>query len=332
MKTAFKSQNNKIVFKDVELPPLGANDIKLKIKACGICGTDIHTAVAPGADDQKFGHEISGVISEVGCGVKKLKVGDSVALDSATPCGHCDNCRNKNVHLCTDIQSIFYYGYFGFAEELISPAICAIKFDQLTFEEATLQEPLGVALDMVKLAEIKPGMNVLVIGLGPIGLMSLPLIKQAGANKIFVSDFKKQVKRFELAKHYGVEDYIDPSEQDLKNYQFNCRLDRVIVTAPPAVLPTAMEIISDAGIISYIGMGWSNPNVTFNADAFHFKKLQLRASFASPAHYGAEALELLKSKVVDPALFISHTFKLDDLGKAIEAAKSNSALKVVVQI
>ncbi len=332
MKTALKTQNGKVVYKDIQLPPMGPNDIKVKVKACGICGTDIHSSLPAGKTEQKFGHEISGIIAEMGCGVKNLKIGDAVALDSATPCGACDNCRNKKVHLCTDIQSFFYYDYFGFAEEIVVPAICAVKFKGMSFAAATLQEPLGVALDMVKLADIKPGMNVLIIGIGPIGAMAMPLVRLAGANKIFVSDYKSMTKRFELAKHFDVADYIDPSEQKLADYKFNCRIDCVLVTAPPAVLPDAMDVISDAGIISYIGIGWDKAKITFDADKFHFKKLQLRASFASPAHYGAEALDLLERKIVDPDIFISHIFKFDEMDKALEAAKSKDAIKVVVEL
>lgn len=329
MKTAFRTPGGEIVIKESFLPPVKAQDVKIKITACGICGTDIH---AKPAREEGFGHEIVGIVTETGSAVTHVKTGDIVAVDSATPCGHCDHCRNCRPDLCTDIQSFFYYGFFGFAEELLVPGICAFHYHpaKLTPAQASLHEPLGVALDMTKLADIKPGMNVLVIGAGPIGLMAQALAKQHGAGKIFVSDFKQFSFRYQAAQAIGCDGWIDPAKEALTDYRFGCDIERILVTAPPALLPAAIKIAAPTAIISYIGIGWDKADITFNADDFHFKKLQLRASFASPAHFGAEAIRLLEERVIDPDWIISHTYQFADLARALETAKSAAAGKVVI--
>ena len=328
MRAAFR-KGKSIVIRDTVLPPLQTGQIRLKVDACGVCGTDVHSSSEA---EEQFGHEIAGTILECGNGVTTLREGQRVVLDSATPCGRCDACRNAVQELCTDIQSIWFVPSFGFAEEMIAPAICAIPYEGLTPEVACLQEPLGVALDMVRLAEITPESNVLIMGQGPIGLMATALVKRAGARRIFVSQTASRTKRVALAGQFGADLCLDPAVTDLATYDFGCKIDRLLVTAPPKVLPTAFKAASKGAIISFIGIAFGEAtNVTFDVDAFHFKKLQLRASFASPAQFGPRALQCLKEGVVDGEAMVTHRFPLDQLGEAIRVSLSDpGAVKAVI--
>lgn len=330
MRSAFKTKNDGIVIKDFQLRAINPDELRLKVDACGICGSDLHYD-GEIAEDVQFGHEITGTVLETGSSVSGFKIGDKVALDSATPCGRCDNCRNKRQDLCSNVQSFFCINSFGFAEEMLAPAICAMHYSGLSPEIASLQEPLGVAIDVFKLTDITADSNVLVIGMGPIGLMVLALVKNAGAHRVFASDFRNRTRRNDLAMKIGADGWHDPSETALAEYDFGCQIDRIIVTAPPVALPSAFAVAAKGAIISYIGIGGSGrENCTFDADAFHFKKLQLRASFASPALYGPLALQYLKEGVIDGESMISHRFKLGDMAEAMQVAKSPESLKVVV--
>lgn len=329
MKSAFKTKDNGIVVKDYQLRELNPDELRIKVEACGICGTDLHAGKTD--KDIQFGHEIAGIIMEKGSEVDNFEVGEKVVLDSATPCGHCDNCRNTDQDLCCDIQSFFMIQSFGFAEEMLVPAICAMRYEDLSPEVACLQEPLGVAIDVFKLADISIDSNVLVIGAGPIGLMAAALVKRAGAHKMFVSDFKNRNSRYSLAEKIGIDGWHDPSETPLAEFDFGCNIDRIIVTAPPVVLPSAFAVATKGAIITFIGIGGKGrENITFDADAFHFKKLQLRASFASPALYGPIALKYLREGVIDGESFISGKYSLEQMAEAMEAANAPDALKVVV--
>jgi threonine dehydrogenase-like Zn-dependent dehydrogenase len=230
-------------------------------------------------------------------------------------------------------KKFFCIDSFGFAEEMLAPAICAIPYRDLSPEVACLQEPLGVAIDIFKLTEIGPDSNVLVMGQGPIGLMALALADKAGARKVFASDFKKRKRRYELALEFGADAWIDPSETPLDKFDYGCDIDRIIVTSPPLSLPSAFSVASNDAVISFLGIGGAGKNsCSFDADAFHFKKLQLRASFASPALYGPLALQYLKEKVIDGESIVSRCFDLDKIADAMKfAAEDAAAVKVVVK-
>ncbi len=162
MRAAFR-KGRTLRLRDIQLPALETGQIRLQVEACGVCGTDVHSA---SEDEEQFGHEVAGTVLETGAGVTGFEVGQRVVLDSATPCGRCNACRNGVQELCTDIQSIWFVPSFGFAEEMIAPAICAIAYEGLAPEVASLQEPLGVALDLVRLADITPESNVLIMAQG----------------------------------------------------------------------------------------------------------------------------------------------------------------------
>lgn len=326
MIAAYK-RNKEVILKEKHPRALNPREIRLKVEACGICGTDLF---GEEEDFSPFGHEVAGEIIECGRGIDYLRVGQKVVIDSATPCGRCSSCKDGKQELCEDIQSIFYLEEFGFAEEMIAPGESAIPYKELSPSVATLQEPLGVAIDMVRLGEINKDSNVLIIGQGPIGLMAAALVKQANAKRIFISDFKEKSARIELAMKWGADECIDP--KDLAAYDFNCLIDRILVTAPPPTLNQAFNIACKGAIISFIGIGHGDAAFCrFDANAFHFKKLQLRASFASPALFGPQALGYLIDGTVKGVELISHTFSLKQIKDAMDTARESfDALKVVV--
>lgn len=331
MKVAYQ-KGAMIGLKDIPVPAPGPDQVRIKVTACGICGTDLHPNPGAAGRENLFGHEIAGTVTALGPGVRHLKVGQKVALESSTPCGRCAACHDARQELCPDLQSFFYIGSFGFGEEMIAPAISAIPCEDLPPDVACLSEPLGVAIDMVRLADIQPTSNVLLMGLGPIGLMALALVRRMGARRVFVSAFARSKVRVEAARRLGADGIFDPSQTPLAKVDFGCRIDRVLVTAPPPALGDAMQVACKGGIISFIGIGHDEQAFCrFNANDFHFKKLQLRASFASPALYTPLALQYLREGVVDGPSLISHRFPLDRMAEAMAtAANSAVALKVVV--
>jgi len=328
MEVAFRNKDH-VILKEMASTEPKVNQIHLRIDACGICGTDIHDNDTTA---HRFGHEIAGEILSIGPGVTDLHIGQKVVLDSATPCGRCFMCKNGRQELCTDIQSFYYMDEFGFAEEMNAPAISAIPYDGLDPAVATLQEPLGVAIDLCRLSDITRDSNVLVIGQGPIGLMATALVRMQGARRLYVSDFASKYARKNFAESLDIDGFIDAETIDLKDFCKSRAIDRILVTAPPPIIRTAIDIATKGAIISYIGIGYgSSATLTFDANEFHFKKLQLRASFASPAMFGPLALSYLSEGRIQGEALVSHRFPLIEIEKALSVASHNpDALKVVV--
>ncbi|MBN1554724.1 MAG: alcohol dehydrogenase catalytic domain-containing protein [Phycisphaerae bacterium] len=331
MKTAYQTAT-RVEIRDVQLPSVDQHEIRVRIDACGVCGTDLHVPPEDADTFKPFGHEIACEILEMGAAVRDLQVGQKVVLESSSACGRCENCRDTRQELCTNVQHYWTGGPLGFGEEMISPAICAVPYAGISPEVASLSEPLGVAIDLVRLADITTRSNVLLLGAGPIGLMALSLVRRRGARKIFVGEFRRQKARWDTALTFGADAVFDPTETPITEYDFGCPIDRILVTAPPKTVPACMKIAAKGAIISYIGIEWgSSAGCTFDANDFHFKKLQLRASYASPALYTPQALRYLEEGVIDGEALISHRVSLSELPRGLEIARNDpAALKVIV--
>lgn len=302
--------------RDIPVPEPQENEVLVEIMACAVCGSDIHTAENEAKEFASFGHEIAGIVVKKGANSRRFCEGDKVVIESSTFCHVCDNCRNGRIDLCTQGISILDdLEVSGYSDYMVVPEQALIKFDGLKFREAALAEPLGVALDLIHTAQIELNDEVLVAGLGPIGLMSIALAKACGARNVYaVQRTEKSRARIELAKKLGATDVIITSKTDLSSFPFPKKgINKLLVTAPPKVLPDMIDIAAYGAIIVYLGIDMENGMVTFDANKFHFKKLQLRASFAAPALWLPKAIELLKDKVIDPGKFITHTFKLEQI-------------------
>ena len=314
--------------RETDIPEPGENQVLLDVRACAVCGTDMHTAESDADIFQSFGHEIAGVVVENGPGSYRFRAGDKVVVESGTFCHVCENCRNGRPDLCTNGLSILdYVEISGYADYMLAPEQALVAFDGLDFKEAALAEPLGVALDLFYTTGIELNDDVAVVGLGPIGLMTIALAKAAGARNIYAIQRSKRSKaRIELARKLGATDVILTEDTDLSNYNFpRGGVNKIMITAAPSVIPDMMKIAVYGSIIGFLGIDLQHGDITFNANDFHFKKLQLRASYAVPALWFPRALELLKSKVVDPKDFITQTFPLEDTEQYFRKQKEDSS-------
>lgn len=326
---AFYRGVDDVILRTVCLGKVSPLEAVLKVDACGICGTDINAILRGSPDYTPVGHEVAGRVVDADGQVTSRKA----VLESSTACGRCPACRNGQAELCTDIKSFFAGSHFGIAERMPAPEISVLEYDGLSPEVACLAEPLGVAVDLCEVAGIGPRSVVLVTGLGPIGLMAVRLAKLAGAAKIYASTFSGREKRNALALELGADELLFEDEKPLSDRKLDPAPDRILSTTPPSTVGCCVAAAARGAVITYIGVGHGGVDrITLPADDFHFKKLQLRGSFASPALRTPIALDLLRSGRVEGEKFISHRFPLSAAGEAVRTAclDKNNVIKVVV--
>jgi L-iditol 2-dehydrogenase len=331
-RSAYMRSPWEVEVRDVELPDTPPDDhVLIQVEACGICGSDLNNAQDGMESWQPYGHEVAGRIVKVGAHCGNLQPGDKVVLESSGFCGTCDSCRNGRVDLCNKAPNFWQAGpSLGFSDYMVAPACCVVKYDGLTPEVACLTEPAGVAMDMVRTADIQFGHLVCLVGPGPIGLMAIPLAIRSGAERVVCIGKPSNRQRLAVARQLGAETIeMDTAVADLK--ELHRQFDRVLMTAPVQYLPDTLQLLAYGGILTYIGFG-SNGVIRFDANDFHLRKLQLRASFASPALYYPIVLGLLKNGTIPGDLLISHKVKLADIAGAMHTCRydKGSSVKVVV--
>jgi L-iditol 2-dehydrogenase len=307
-------------------PPPGW--LLLRVEACGICGTDLTEAVRR-ADWAPFGHEIAGVVEAVGHGVEHLPPGMRVALESASFCGRCELCRNGRVDLCNRAPNFWGQAAMGFSQFMLAPACCAVPYESLEPDEACLAEPAGVAYDLVKVADIRLGDKVCVVGPGSLGLMAVVLAQRSGAQVVHCLG-RTPGHRLRVACDLGAVTVASTAWDRVP--MLHRFFDHVLLTAPVQFIPPALALLAYEGRLTYIGIGPGDGTISFDANDFHFRKLQLRASFASPAVYFPRVLGLLRADILPAQKFISHRFALADIGAALALLRDrkDETVKVVI--
>ena len=312
-----------------ELPPPGW--ARIRVEACGVCGSDLLAATSA-AEFKPIGHEIAGVVEALTPETTPhVDVGQAVALESGSFCGRCDLCRDGRVDLCNKTPGFWGQPAMGFSRWMQAPIHCLVPYQGLTAEVACLAEPVGVAVDMVRTAQIQLGQRVCLVGPGPIGLAAGALALRTGAASLTVISRPGADARLALARSMGGEVVELESLADLPG-DLRRRFDHVLMTAPVEEIPAALDLLGYGGIMTFIGMGHGDRRVCFDGDGFHMRKLQLRASFASPAVYLPTALRMLACGAVPGEAMISHRFGLRQTGEALRTARFDraSAIKVVV--
>lgn len=326
--------------RDLPAPDPGPGEVVVRVTACGICGTDLHF-VHHNRDWTPLGHEVVGTIAAVGPRVEHWREGEAVIVENHTACGVCDACKNGRALYCTQLTS-YMDDRAGLADYLRVREDMVQRYDAaaLTPPQAALAEPLTVALDLLQRADPDLNDEVVVLGPGAIGLMLTRLAKLRGARRVFLVGSTRATPRgrhrLAVGLQMGADVVLSEAEDDVAaaiRAAVPEGVPRVLVTAPPRTLPLAFEMARFGAVIGLIGIEFgAGAEVTFDVNAFHFKKLQLRASHAIPNHYFPVALDLLARRAVDPDPVLSHTFGLDDYERAFRAAADadQATVKVVV--
>ncbi len=324
MKALTLTEYKKFEFGEVDPPRIGPDDVLVEVRACGICGSDIHGM--DGSTGRRIppiimGHEASGVAKAVGENVTNCKPGDRVAFDSMTYCGECATCKSGKTHLCPDrmvlgVSCGDYRRHGAFAELIAVPAqlICGIP-EELSFEEAAFGEPVSVALHAVEIVGAKPGETAVVVGAGLIGLLVIQALKDAGCEKVFAVDL--DAGRLETARELGADETFLSSEESVakKIIGLTGGQGADIAMEVVGITPTtrlAIACVRKGGRVGCVGN--IQANVEFPLQEVVTREISILGSCAAGQQYPV-ALEKIASGRIRVKPLISATVPLEEGGE-----------------
>lgn len=259
MKAAVLYGNEDIRYDDYETPVVKPGMVKVRVRATGICGSDVPRVLNNGAHYYPIvlGHEFSGDVVEVGEGVTTVKVGDTVSGAPLVPCMKCDDCQQGNFALCKHYGFIGSHDQGSFAEYVVMPEINAVKYDpSIPYEQAAMFEPSTVALHGILCNDYKGGECTAIFGCGTIGIFTLQWAKIMGAKKLVAFDIDDG--RLALAKRMGADEVVNTKTEDFKKRGMEITEGKGFkycfeAAGNPATMHMAFELASNKANVCFIG-------------------------------------------------------------------------------
>lgn len=307
---------------EVAVPQIAAGDVLVKVRAALTCGTDVKVfrrgyharMIVPPA---LFGHELAGDVVSVGEAVTKFRPGDRIVAANSAPCGECHYCRKGNQNLCSDL--LFNNG--AYAEFMRIPARIVERNtylvpDHVTYQDAALIEPLACVMKGVEESGLKPGDDVVVIGLGPIGLMFVRLAKVRGARVIAVGRRKTQVDRAarmgadELIISEGDTDVVEEVRQLTSGHGADVAIEAVGI---PETWEQAVRMVRRGGMVNFFGGCPNDSRVTLETSLLHYSEITCKASFHHTPALIQRALESVSRGEIRASDFVNRVEPLVNL-------------------
>lgn len=339
MRVATYYNNRDVRLEEMPVPEIGPGELLLRVEASGICGSDVMEWYRIQRAPMVLGHEVSGVVAQLGSRVQRFKEGDRLVVTHHVPCNSCHYCLSGHHTVCDTLrETTFEPG--GFSEYLRLPEINVDRgaFQMpagLPFDEASFAEPLACVYRGQKRANIQPGQSVLVLGSGLAGLLHINLARALGAGQIVATDMVDF--RLEAARRLGA-DFTFKATDDvparLREVNNGRLADLVIVStgAPPA-LKQALDSVERGGTVLFFAP--TEPGIELAVpvnEVFFRNDATLTTTYAGAPGDLATALEMISSSRVQVGGMISHRLGLEEAGLGFKlTAEARDSLKVIVQ-
>ncbi len=338
MKGAVFHGKHDIRIEEAPMPIIGDREVLIRVKACGICGTDVHIfegdeGAAATPPKTILGHEFAGVVEQVGKGVKSVRVGDRVCVDPNKLCNECYYCKSGIGHFCESMVGIGTTVDGGFAEYCAVPESQVYPFEgHIDFEKAAMCEPVACCLHGIDMCEIAPGDTVMVIGGGMIGLIMLQLAKLKGAARLILAEPIEEKRNH--AKRLGADICIDPTNENVKETLQCNGISRIhCVIECVGKVSTMEQAISYAGkksTVMFFGLAKPDESISVKPFELFKKEIVLKASFINP-YTQKRALELIASGRIDVSSMIYELAPLDELPLILGDPQRRSKGKYIIK-
>jgi L-iditol 2-dehydrogenase len=336
----YERADKAIEIRDVPVPGIGPEECLVKVKYCGICGSELHMYHGQlnvlARPPVVLGHEWTGKVVEVGECVQGFVVGDRVACETAAEtCGTCVYCRSGEYNLCPERRA------FGFAVDGAFTSYVRAKYtllhhipEAVSWEAATMAEPICVAYNaVIEKSHVRPGETVVVIGPGPVGLFSLQVARLAGAGTIIVTGTDRDRERLKLAAGLGADVIVNVSESDpadiVRNVGDGLGAHLVIDAAgvPPAV-KQSLDLVRRNGQITKIG--WSLAPLNLTLDEIVAKAITFKGAFSHTWKTWETCLELLRLGQIETEPLLSQVWPITRWEEAFEQLETLRAHKILL--
>ncbi len=318
---------------ELPCPTLNADDVRVKVAYCGLCGSDFHKVAGkknthPVRYPVALGHEISGVVAEVGENVKEFRVGDRVTVDPNWSCGKCRYCKEGKTSFCENGRGVVK----GLAEFVVSPEENVYHLpDSLPLRSAALSEPLACCLRGIDLLDVRQGETVALVGFGAIGTIMLQLLRKTGAGEIAVIEYNED--RRALAKELGADCFFASQDSEaILEYANTHIVDKVIeCVGSGAAQDTALKIAGRGATVVLFGVADSGARTEVSFyDAF-CKELTIKTSFVNP-HTTARAVRLLASGALNVEKILSAEIDMEGAAEEFLNPTLSRRGKVLVRV
>lgn len=320
---------------DVAEPAVGPGEVAVRIRAGGICGSDLHYYQHGGfgtvriREPMILGHEIAGEVAAIGDGVTGLTVGTRAAIDPSRPCYQCSFCRRAEYRHCTDMRFFgsamrFPHVQGGFREVVVVPAGQVFPIaDKVTIEEAAIAEPLAVCLHAARRANLSFGKRVLVTGCGPIGILCIALARLAGASEIVATD----VADFplSLATRMGADAVINVANDAERLAAFGANKGTFDIlfeaSGNEAAIRSAIDVLRPGAVAVQVGLAGGAVPMAINA--LVAKEIDYRGTFRFDVEFG-EAVALINRRAVDFRPLVTEVLPFTEARRGFDLATDRS--------
>lgn len=342
MKALMLKEYNQFAIQEVEAPQPGAGEVLIAVKACGICGSDVHGM--DGSTGRRrppiiMGHEASGVIAGVGEHVGSWKVGDRVTFDSTVYCGACWHCRRGEINLCNDrrvlgVSCEDYRRHGAFADYLVAPERIVYRLPEtLSFEQAAFVEPASIAVHAVEITPISLNDTAVVVGTGIIGLLVIQALRAAGCGTVIAVDIDNNKLQFAklVGATYGFsandEELISKIQEITEGRGADVAVEAVGASAP---IQKAIQAVRKGGAVTLVGN--LSPSIELPLQSVVTREIRLQGSCASKGEYPA-CLDMIASGAIQVEPLMSAVAPLHEGAEWFQRLYNKEAglMKVILQ-
>jgi len=338
MKAAIWYGGKDIRIEEMPEPDFGRDDVLVRVKAVGICGSDLHAY--EGISKRRvpplvMGHEMAGEIADVGENVEILQKKDRVVVYPVLSCGECEYCRSGNENLCRDIRFMGLHVPGGFAEYVAVPVDRCYKIAPgLAFEKACLTEPLAVAVHVADSSPIRANDSILIIGAGAVGSMITQVVRLRTSGRIIVTDILGS--RLDLAKKLGADVAINSREKDAVEEVLKLTDGKGVdvsieVVGIQSTVQQALASVKKGGTVIVVGL--LEKNMEIDMMRVVTNQLELHGSYIYSHYDFRSSMGLIASDKVNLQPYLTHIFPLEDAKEGFEEMATNkeNVLKVILK-